>query len=189
MVLSKRQKILAVALGAAVAVFVADRILLDRDDIGPAEARAWPLGDVDPQPLVPKGLVSGARACEWSQEKEVTLADRLEQAVEDGDIDPTAVKDAFCPSESWSGLDLTARFPPGSADAVARAFAESHRLTATAVSAEGGMAIIDGQCLAVGREIDGFRLVSVSRNSAVLICAGVKATLTLSNETSTSARD
>ena len=184
MVLSKRQKILAVALGAAVAVFVADRILLDRDDIGPAEARAWPLGDVDPKPLV-----SGAPACEVSQEKEVTLADRLEQAVEDGDVDPTAVKDAFCPSESWSGLDLTARFPPGSADAIARAFAESHRLTATAVSAEGGMAIIDGQCLAVGREIDGFRLVSVSRNSAVLLCAGVKATLTLSNETSSSARD
>jgi hypothetical protein len=189
MVLSKRQKILAVALGLAAAVFLADRILLEWDDLGPSKAGAWPLGNLDVEPLVPKGLLPAASACEVARENEVTLADRLEQAVEDGELDPMAVKDAFRPTESWSGLDLTERFPLGSAEAIAEAFAGSHRLSATAVSADGGMAIIDGQCLAVGRELDGFRLISVTRNSAVLGRGTVKVTLTLSNETPTSARD
>ena len=189
MVLSKRQKILAVALGAAAAVFIADRILVGLDDIGPAEARAWQTGDLDLAPLVPKGLLPAAPVSEVTTHSEATLADRLEQAAENNELESTTVKDAFCPSGSWSGMDTTERAPLGSVEATAAAFSERHRLTATAVGGQGGMAIIDGQCLAVGREIDGFRLVSVIRNSAALACAGVEVTLTLSNETSRTAKD
>lgn len=135
MVLSKRQKILAVALGAAVAVFIADHILVGLDDIGPAEARAWQIGDVDLAPLVPKDLLPAAPVSEVTTHSEATLADRLEQAVENNELESTTVKDAFCPSGSWSGMDMTERAPLGSVEAIAAAFSERHRLTATAVGA------------------------------------------------------
>jgi hypothetical protein len=63
-----------------------------------------------------------------------------------------------------------------------RQFAERHKLTATAVGPDGGMAIIDGQCLVVGRQMDGLKLVSVDRSSATLEADGIKVKLSLAKD-------
>jgi len=183
MVLTKKQKILGAVLSAAVAIFVGDRVLLGLSDVGPARAEASPAGEFPFDLLDTQGLLSEDEAPQEPPEKETTLSDRLEEVAQSHHADPNAVRDAFCPSASWSGVNLAEPASLSSAEAMAKAFVERHKLTATAVSAKGGMAIIDGQCLVIGRELDGFRLVSVSRNSAVLVCDGVKAALTLPGET------
>ena len=50
---------------------------------------------------------------------------------------------------------------------------------ATAVNGSEGVAIIDGDCFTTGQSVDGFQLVAVDRNSAVLTSAQVRVTLRL----------
>jgi hypothetical protein len=44
------------------------------------------------------------------------------------------------------------------------------------------MAIIDGQCLVVGHQMDGMKLVSVDRSSATLEADGIKVKLSLAKD-------
>jgi len=180
MTLTKKQKILGAVLGAAVAVFVGDRVLLGLGEAGPAKANASPLEslNLDLESLLPRSLVT-EKTSHVTFVEERTLADRLETAVRGRQLDPMAVRDAFSPSEALSGELPVQQAPLSSTRAMADAFAAGHKLTATVVGPQGGLAIIDGQCLAAGKELDGFRLVSVKRDSAEFICEGVHVTLRL----------
>jgi len=175
---------LAAVLGLVAAVFLADR--MGWLPLGPEQATASvPLGvslsqDFDEQMRATAALTNIPPAPK-------SLADRLHKLSGAGVLDAASVADAFCPSEAWVARGhpqepAVAAGQPDLAALRARQFAERHKLTATAVGADGGMAIIDGQCLTVGREIDGLKLVAVDRNSARLESGGVEVKLSLAKD-------
>ena len=185
MILTKRRKALAAVLGIAVAVFMGDRIM------------GWlPLGPEQAEASVPLGVSFGQ---EFSEEMRVTaaltnippaprtLAARQHELAGADGLDAASVTDAFCPSEAWIAKPrpkepTAAKAQPDLAGLRVRQFAERHKLTATAVGPDGGMAIIDGQCLVVGRQMDGLKLVSVDRSSATLEADGIKVKLSLAKD-------
>ena len=191
MVLSKKRIALAVALGLAVAALAVDRLLLDSSPMQPDEAAASAIsqyGLAEPvadtaslEKLEPPALL----------EPTGTLTDRLEDLAKARHLDGQSVRDAFRPPEAWLPAEpkQQAPKPRDEVDRRAKEFARQHKLTATAISATGGMAIIDGQCVTVGNELDGFRLVSVDRVSACLIADGARVKLGLAENGPTDGRD
>ncbi len=184
MIITKRRKAMAAVLGLAVSVFLADRVGLL--PLGPEQAAASvqlgvSLGqEFDEQMRATAALTNIPPAPK-------TLADRLHKLAGAGGLDAASVADAFCPSEAWVARPRTqepavVKAQPDLAGLRARQFTERHKLTATALGADGGMAIIDGQCLTVGREIDGLKLVAVDRNSATLESDGVEVKLSLAKD-------
>jgi len=178
MVLTKRNKILAVLIGAAVAAFVVDRFVLGYASAGPEQACAAAIPSAETAGGAPDE--AGLRAPPQSP---ITLADRLAGVAGARGLDGMKVPDAFCPPRSWFGPDPVRPSAAAKGDS-GRDFLGSHRLTATIVGAGGGgMAIIDGQCVVVGKTVDGFRLVSVTRRQAVLEADGAQVTLRLPQDT------
>ncbi len=110
-----------------------------------------------------------------------TLADRLDDLAGREKLDGMTVSDAFRPVASWGGQPAKAQTAPPVSQTRALQF-RRHKLTATAVSADGGMAIVDGQCITVGGQMDGMRLVSVDRSSATFSGDGIKVKLRLPAE-------
>jgi len=107
-----------------------------------------------------------------------TLADRLNDLAGSEGLDGTSVADAFCPAPSWVGQPVAPSPTPRATQIRVRRFRE-HKLTATAVGSDGGMAIIDGKCITVGRQMDGMRLIAVDRGSATFASEGIEVTLRL----------
>ena len=175
---------MAVVLGLAATVFLADR--MGWLPLGPDQASASvPLGvslgqDFDEQMRATAALTNIPPAPK-------TLADRLHKLASAGGVDSASVTDAFCPSEAWVARPRTqepavVKAQPDLAGLRARQFAERHKLTATAIGTDGGMAIIDGQCLTVGRQIDGLKLTAVDRSSATFESDGVAVKLSLAKD-------
>ncbi len=94
----------------------------------------------------------------------------------------TDVRDAFRPSSSWLAEMRRADRAQGSGADAAPRRSFDHRLVAVMVDGQGGMAIIDGRCLRVGQTMDGFTLVRLGKNSAVLQANGRKVELTLDRD-------
>jgi hypothetical protein len=185
MALTRRRKALAGVLGLAVAVFMADRVM-GWLPLGPEQAAASvSLGaslsqDLDEQMRATAALANVPPAPR-------TLATRLHELAGAGGLDAASITDVFCPSEAWIAgphqqEPTVAGAQPDMAGLRARLFAERHKLTATAVGADGGMAIIDGQCLTVGRQIDGLKLTAVDRSSATLRADGIEVKLLLAKD-------
>ena len=184
---TKRGKALAAVLGVAVAIFVADRIL-GLVPMGPETAEAS-AGDGTASLHDEFGKEMRATAALTNIPLEPrTLAKRLKELRDEGGIDPMNVRDAMRPSRGWLGQGEPAPARPRGprsrdlAVLYARQFLQRHKLTATAVSANGGTAIIDGQCVTVGRTLDGMRLVSVDRRSATFQGGGIRVRLTLAKD-------
>jgi len=176
MVLTRKNKILALLVGGAAAVFVVDRFVLGYASIGPEQACATAIS--------PVGATGGAPEMLPPPQSPITLADRLAGLAGARGLDGMKVTDAFCPPRSWLGPEPVRPAARPADDGKERDFLESHRLTATVVRAGGGgMAIIDGQCVVVGKTVDGFRLVSVTRRQAVLEAGGKKVSLRLPQDT------
>lgn len=176
MTLTRRRKALAVVLGLATAVFLADRVM-GLIPLGPQQAEASVLlgvsldaeyGDQMREVAAMANLPPAPR----------TLADRLDDLAGSEGLDGASVADAFCPASSWIGQPAATSIAPRATQIRLRRFRE-HKLTATAVGSDGGMAIVDGQCITVGRQMDGMRLVAVDRGSATFAGDGVKVTLRL----------
>jgi hypothetical protein len=165
-----------VVLGLATAVFLADRVM-GLIPLGPQQAEASVLvgisldaefGDQMREMAAMANLPPAPR----------TLVDRLNDLAGSEGLDGASVADAFCPAPSWAGRPAATSITPRAAQIRIRRFRE-HKLTATVVGPDGGMAIVDGQCITVGRQVDGMRLVSVDRGSATFADDGIKVTLTL----------
>ena len=184
MLKTRRRKALAAVLGIAMAVFMADRVM------------GWFPGPEQAAASVPLGVSLGQ---EFSEEMRATaaltnippaprtLAARLHELAGADGLDAASVTDAFCPSEAWIAKPrpkepTAATAQPDLAGLRVRQFAERHKLTATAVGPDGGMAIIDGQCLVVGHQMDGLKLVAVDRSSATLEADGIKVKLSLAKD-------
>ena len=175
---------MAAVLGIAMAVFLADRVM------------GWFPGPEQAAASVPLGVSLGQEFNEQMRATAAmanippapsTLADRLRKLGGADGLDAALVADAFSPSEAWVARPhqkelAVAAGQPGLAGLRARQFVERHKLTATARGADGGMAIIDGQCLTVGRQMDGLKLVAVDRDSAKLEGDGIEVKLSLAKD-------
>ena len=179
MVLSRKRKVLAVVLGLAAMVLVADRLTSGPGQTGPAQVKAAmaPGGSVRPV----EGSVTNAGgevagdACGLVDD---SLATRLETFSREHNLEPLAVKDAFCAPQSWLA-DLKPDRPMSSTQVMAQDFVRQHKLTAVASFQNVGIAVIDDKQVRVGEELDGFRLLRVADRSAVFTSNGVQVKLTL----------
>jgi len=180
MVLSKKRKIMAVVLLAAVAALVADRFL-GVIPMGPDEAEASPADEyaiIEPAAAPAAAEVSGPAAAAVPS---VTLAERLERLAAAEGFDGSEVRDAFQAPASWvpQSADAAGGGAPNLDEARIQAYQESHRLRATSVGVRGRMALIDDECLTVGQMLDGFRLEAVDSNAAVLVSGSLRVVLRL----------
>jgi hypothetical protein len=154
MKLTKERKIYVGLFVLAAGAFLGDQLFS-----GPNAASA----DVEPAAVATARPASSPASASVSPRAAMTvqLAERLRTLDHDQALSATALSDPFKLSKSWDGLS------DAPADGQAWSFSRRHRLTAVMVSgARGGSAIIDGQLVAVGQSLEGFKLVEVSTRSA-----------------------
>jgi hypothetical protein len=191
--LTRKHKVYAGVLAAGLAALGADRLVFNSDLTGPEHATASLLI----QPQVPGGsgsagasrgaLAAAAALSEPTRSAKASLADRLEGVgrLSDPGGDPGSgrIADAFQPSEAW----LSAMSPRKAQEAAqeekgqaaAQGFIAHHHLTAIMKTQQGGYALVDGQYVAAGQEVDGFKAVSVTQASVVFEGQGVRFSLAL----------
>jgi len=178
--LSKKRKVYVCVLAVAVLVLLVDRAFLGPAGLAPQEASAGPAGASKPPTGVGEGGSTGAaRTADAGPEQSVVA--RL-RALAQTQPETTDVRDAFRPSSSWLAEMRRADRAEGSGADAAPRRSFDHRLVAVMVDGQGGMAIIDGRCLRVGQTMDGFTLVRLGKNSAVLQANGRKVELTLDRD-------
>jgi hypothetical protein len=95
------------------------------------------------------------------------ISHRLRAAAAANGLPDKSSVDVFRPSRAWAG-EVMAEVPaPKAMDEVAR-FKAVHRLTAVLVNGRKSRAIIDGKALLLGEVLEGFRLISVDHQRAML---------------------
>lgn len=177
---TKRQKILLGVLGLGLAVFLADRIYLGMNPAGPAQAEASEVADTTSVlPDRVAALSRGETAPIGAARPVNELARRFEAAKAAHLVKVEDVTDIFRPSQAWAGPAPQTETPVDSDEIRADEFVQDHKLEAAVVSSGGGIAIVAGQCLRIGQELDGFKLVSVGKDSAVFVSGAARATLRL----------
>jgi hypothetical protein len=162
--MSKQRKLFVGILGLALAGLVIDRTVLDGSVLGPnaaaAHSGARPDTDAAPtpaedhlqEPLSSRGM----------------LASRLRQVGADLDLDPGSVRDAFSPSELFTGPPPVEEQPDEpDFDKLAQAFAAAHRLTSVLVTSTDRSAVINGKRFVIGAQVDGFTLIEIQSRAAV----------------------
>ncbi len=108
----------------------------------------------------------------------VTIADELDRVAATRGFDLVRIPDAFQPSSSWLTGRMETEAPAPDRSAAER-FKQDHTLTAVMVTGSKGYAIIDGEFLLMGQQMDGFTLVAVGNRSVVLESTEARVELTL----------
>jgi hypothetical protein len=177
---TKQRKVYVAVLGLALGGLAVDRLVLDGGATGPRDAAAAIAAAGAPAPAAasPAGLntlVSPAAS------RGPTLAARLEHIGKEHRLDPMCIDDAFRPSLAWpKPASPAASDRPKAAEVdPTQAFLKAHRLMAVVQNTTGGAAIVNGRTLTVGMEIDGFKLVRITRRSATFEREGRSIELTL----------
>lgn len=176
--------ILAVVLGAAGLGLTFDRVILGSDVTSPTESTA---GVLDLQPDTASLLIEPSTATAPTGEPIPTLADRLRLATADHVAESTAERDAFSPSAQWFGSI------PGSGQTVSaplnqahEAFKRQNHLEAVLVTGNQRCAVVNGQTIYIGQELQGYRLVAVHERSVEFESKGVRVLLGIRNGASAS---
>ncbi len=175
--LSTKQKVYASILGLGVIALIVDRVVLL-----PQESAAQPAEPVEPAVALSTPVVEAARelvSASVLSTSTVTIADELDRVAETRGFDLVSVPNAFQPSSSWFTGQVETEAPAPDRSAAER-FKQEHTLTAVMATGSRGYAIIDGQFLLMGQEMDGFTLVAVGARSAVLESAEARVELTFS---------
>jgi len=184
MAIEKKHKVMFVAFGIAVLVFVADRVMTGGSPTGPSQAQA-DIADKLSDGIAPEVSPPPADDRETqAAEVRTALARRLNSVARSHRLDPSSVKDAFCPSPQWVGPregEVSVAAEPevkvDSNEVKAREFARTHQLKGAIIASDRSLAIIDGNCVSIGQKIDGFELKSITADTAVLVCEGVEVVL------------
>ena len=163
MKLTTSHKVYLAILGLALTAFLVDRLVLGGGSgraAAPASVSGEEAAPSGEQPLLLPSTDAGASSDKPS------LADRFQALAGTADLDPAEAKDAFAPSKIWltgpkATRLVTMRPSPG------EEFAGKHRLTSVFMAREGSWATVDGKVIQVGQELEGFRLISVTCDSAI----------------------
>jgi hypothetical protein len=173
--LTQKQKIYVAVCGLAAGALVVDRLLPGPEEVPAAEAIAVasvpvPAATTDkpaakspgPNLVIPAGP---------------SLASRIEEAARAQGYGGKVERDAFRIPDGWRPAAEAAS--PIVARPDSDKFVREHRLTAVMTAGDRSVALVDGKPVQIGQVLDGFRLVSVEKSSAVWECEGVRATLEL----------
>ena len=183
MQITKKHKVMFVALGIAAAVFLADRVMPGGSPTGPSEAQAVPAGELNDGGSPELSSPADDRETQAADVR-TALARRLDSVARSHNLEPSVVKDAFCPSPGWVGprggkVVVDDQPEVNSAEVKAQEFARAHQLKGAIVASDRSIAIIDGNCVSLGQKIDGFELKFVTADTAVLTFEGVAVVLRL----------
>ncbi len=156
---------------AAVLLIAGSALAVDRGFFGvsgASPAHAAELG----QPLQPTRAVAKAPS---KTPATLTLAKRLKQL---GDV-PREVD--LLEGTLQRAVEIPAKAPPqvDVGEDSRKRFALTHHVSALASKSRGSNAVVNGRAVRIGEEIDGFRLVDVTRTAAVFHGAGGTIELTL----------
>lgn len=158
-------------LGLGVLALVVDRSMLKPESASaaePATTAAAPAGPAEPiAAATPRPEATAVPS----------LSVRL-RAAADG-LDTGRVRNVFGSAADAAANDLAEANPDETA---ALAFQRSRRLNSIVGFGDRGAVQIDGEIVAVGQAIDGFRLVEIDRQGAVFERNGVRVYLTASTE-------
>lgn len=173
---SRQRKAYGLILALALAGLAVDRLVLDGGATGPQSAKALidsPAGNANGVAKSPTDAAAPAT-------RATTLAGRLDQMARDKNLNLFEVDDAFRPSASWikpaAAAVAAAEATPLSES---EAFLKKHKLLALLNNSHGGAAIIDSQTVVLGKQVDGFTLVGVTKRSAILEKDGQRVELSL----------
>ena len=186
MTLSKQRKVYLAVLGLGLLSLGADRLFLGGGQTAPEQATASVI--VAPsrsQPSAPAKTVGGEAPAVITRVN--ALAERLAMVSSRQNVDPQAVPDAFELSPEWKA----ALHPPDGTDGTSKriaSFQQTHHLTSVVMDKVGGSAIINDNVVRVGQELDGFKLVSVSRDLAALESGSLRVELKLATESAPQAQ-
>ena len=192
MILTKKQISLIAVLVTSVIGFVVDKFLLDSGTPEAARAAVSPSRPQLPAAPAAKSVsaaapvaaapvsaapatakVAGAPLAFASGATPVSLADRL-KSLALADREPTSIREAFAPSSAWlAALEDAKPAPPVEPAAAAPAadstadFTRQHKLTSVLRRGSSGSAIVDGKFIEIGEQVDGYRLIGLTADSAV----------------------
>ncbi|MCE9591975.1 MAG: hypothetical protein K8S99_15820 [Planctomycetes bacterium] len=184
MKLSRERKVFLGILGLGLTALAADRFVIS--PTGPRSAQASIASVVQdsatqaqPVPAAPE-----AATAPIAPANTVRVAHQLESFGQEQGLRADETANAFQPSAAWLAEDEASAPKPQSLAPVgpppAQAFTAAHKLNGVMAKGGGGYAIINGRAVTVGQTVDGFRLVEVSRRSAVFQSStGEQAELTL----------
>jgi len=161
-------------LGLVVVAFIGYWLFLAGAQSGPVRAQAATTDPVKPPPASPAALGSVAPSI-----PQPSLASRLAATAAARDLDPEAVRNVFLPSESWLSQGAKGQ-PAASLQASStQDFLRKHQLTSVILSGAGGSVTIGNRVVQVGQEVDGYRLISLTQDSATFRCGDDVAELKL----------
>ena len=179
--LTKRKKVLVAVLGTGMAALMADRAI-GYGPTGPSQAGAA----MTSQSVALSESASPTQPIQTNNTATLvddSLATRLDNLRVKHQLVPSAARDAFCPSQPWLDElqpkeEEAKQIAVTSSDEVrAQDFSRKHVLKAVVLVGNGGAAIIDDRYVPVGQEMDGFRLMSVDKHTAVLTFNTAQVTL------------
>ncbi len=115
------------------------------------------------------------------------LAERIREISSDRGMQIKDVKDAFGSVQDWFPKPKLEKLqkprrsqqPQESASDRTAEFKKKYRLTAVIIRPDKAQAIINGKCLTIGEELDGFKLISADARTAVLVSGEVQVVLKL----------
>ena len=178
MKLTKERKLYVGILALAGIGLLVDRLFLAPEDApsNPSSAAAAAI-PTRPPVVVPSASTGAAKPAESAGRP--SCADRLAKVGRSLPADLSDLRDAFRPSAAWCAAIKTAAPSPSPQQPDKPTFGQQHQLTAVVVDGKGGKAIVDGRCLEVGDQLDGFTLVSVGTKTAVFTNGDVRLVLAL----------
>lgn len=183
MKLGKKQAAYGAVLGLAAVAFVVDRVFFTPES---AEASSRPAA-VEKPAAGEASEVSPASSASASAAPAIPagwLAERFRNA--GGSDEPT--RDVFAVPACWRPAPKVVAVvaaTPSKPKLLGGAFRRNHHLTAVLIETGNSRAVVDGNLVCIGGSIDGFRLVSLTRQAARFIHGVEQVDLTIGQPEST----
>lgn len=165
MKLGKKQATYGAVLGLAAVAFVIDRMCFSPENAG---AATTPAAVEKPAPGEAPAATPVVAASSAESVPAGWFAERLRAATSDS---TQSARDVFSMPACWRPAPKAAVGPVATSAApkpqlFGETFRHEHHLVAVMIEAGSGRAVVDGKLISVGASIDGFRLVSLSRQVA-----------------------
>ena len=182
MKLTKQRKVYGAVVSLALTALGLDRFVFPGGE-APVPAAAAQVAPSQPTKKVTT-VAAPAKTQEANLAGLAALAVRMRNVAEVERLDLADAKDSFRAPPAWAGEALKARPAAAAATAAppvdpAASFHDKHHLVAVLKSTRGGVAILDGKTVRIGKEVDGFRLTAVGDRTAIFMAGTTTITLEL----------